>query len=44
MQMYSFNLQLIEQHAMQIFMMHDRNGSGALDIFEFPGMCQQFFM
>ena len=29
---------------MQIFMMHDRNGSGALDIYEFPGMCQQFFM
>ena len=25
-------------------MMHDRNGSGTLEMYEFPGMCQQFFM
>ena len=44
MQQYNFNLQSVEMYAQQIFMMHDRDRSGSLDIFEFPQMCQSFFM
>lgn len=43
MQNYNFNLQQIETYAQQIFVMHDRDRSGSLDMMEFPVMCQSFF-
>jgi Ca2+-binding EF-hand superfamily protein len=43
MQKYNFNLQQIETYAQQIFLMHDRDRSGSLDIMEFPEMCKTFF-
>ena len=40
---YNFNQSMVEQYAPQVFQMCDRNGSGNLEMHEFPGMCQNFF-
>lgn len=43
MQTYNFNQQMVGMYAQQIFMMYDSNGSGNLEMHEFPAMCQRFF-
>jgi Ca2+-binding EF-hand superfamily protein len=40
---YQFNLQYIDQFANLIFMRHDQDLSGKLEMNEFPGMMEGFF-
>ena len=42
-QTYAFNVSSIDRYAEQLFLKHDRDRSGTIDIFEFPPMLTEFY-
>ena len=40
---YNFNSGFIDQYSQKIFLMHDTNRSGQIEMHEFPGMFNTFF-